>query len=128
MKYVVLTTKIIFIIVFFPFAGNFVVNKLLNLGIEWAYGIFLILSILLAVEIVGRTFSYSNVWSSVEGTTRKFIIISSLVVFLSIISFPASQGIQNRWIKFLCTLVALTSFIPLFLFERRFSGKQEKNQ
>lgn len=119
MKYIILVIKIITVIICIPLIGNFIVNKIFYLNIDWAYSIFLVVSVLLVVDIIGSTFSWTNIWGRTRDIHSKMRGVIFLVLFLLIAYFPISQGISERWINSLFFVLALLTVMLFWWIEKK---------
>jgi hypothetical protein len=106
--------KIILVSGSFVLIGNFIINNLLNLNIEWAVNILSILAGLIAVYIWYNAFSNDNLIKSLGTIQNKIMAGIFLTAFLVIAYFPDSQGINNRNIILLFLLLAILITVPFW--------------
>ena len=78
MKYITLSVKILIIMICLPFIGDFIINEVLDLNIDWAYSIFLVLSALLVTDIIGSTFC-----GIIYGDEQEMHVVKSQLSFFS---------------------------------------------
>lgn len=101
-------------VIAFPFVADYIVNKILNLSLDWTFDFFFLLSCIYAISVINHTFLFGVVDPAIN-RVEKFKLFIAMTIFFVIAFYPTSQDIRSTWIGVIFMLLGAASGIFFFV-------------